>query len=113
MRFYFLFVDLYFLLCYNSYCDNVSFKEADVNYLNELEEFDSSVIYAYESDGKIVIEANGEGTGFVEVFTHTGDCRELIEVTVEYSVFDRIHIMFDEMIENIKNMLGLNTSCVV
>ncbi|MBQ7957921.1 MAG: hypothetical protein IJ279_07775 [Clostridia bacterium] len=87
--------------------DNVTFKEADVNYLNELEEFDSSVIYAYESDGKIVIEANGEGTGFVEVFTHTGDCREMIEVTVEYDFFDRIHIMFDEMIENIKVMFGV------
>ncbi len=56
-----------------------------------------TIAYAYEEDGKIIIEAWGEGTGTIEVYTYSGDILATCEVTVEYTIWDRIRSIFEDM----------------
>ncbi len=56
-----------------------------------------TIAYAYEENGKIIIEAWGEGTGTIEIYTYSGDVLATCEVTVEYTIWDRIRSIFDDM----------------
>lgn len=67
----------------------------------------SPVYWASEEDGKIVIEALGEGTGTVEVYTYSGDILATCEVTVEYTLWDRIRSIFDDIFFWIGLILGI------
>ncbi len=55
-------------------------------------------VWAYEEDGKIIISALGEGSGIVEVYTYSGDLVATCQVTVEYTVWERIRSIFDMII---------------
>ncbi len=55
-------------------------------------------IWAYEEDGKIIISALGEGSGIVEVYTYSGDLVATCQVTVEYTIWERIRSIFDMII---------------
>lgn len=74
--------------------ENASFKGV---YVYDAENEDGIIASAYEEDGKIIIEEWGEGTGTVEVYTVSGDILATCEVTVEYSMWDRIRMIFDEI----------------
>lgn len=74
--------------------ENASFKGV---YVYDAENEDGIIASAYEEDGKIIIEEWGEGIGTVEVYTVSGDILATCEVTVEYSMWDRIRMIFDEI----------------
>lgn len=79
--------------------DNASFNGVYV----EVESWDDmgedwyDAVLAYEEDGKIIIEAIEEGAATVSVYTYSGDVLATCEVTVEYSAWDRIVAIFDEI----------------
>lgn len=85
--------------------DKASFKGVEV-YNADNEDYET-IAYAYEEDGKIYIEACGEGTGTVEVYTYSGDILATCQVTVEYTVWDRIRSIFDNMFFWIELILGI------
>ena len=76
--------------------ENASFKGVEV--YDAYDENDNSVALVYEEDGKIIIEAIDEGTGIVEVYTYSGDLVATCQVTVEYTVWERIRSIFDMII---------------
>ena len=76
--------------------ENASFKGVEV--YDVYDENDNSVALVYEEDGKIIIEATDEGTGIVEVYTYSGDLVATCQVTVEYTVWERIRSIFDMII---------------
>ena len=71
---------------------NASFKGIDVY---SAEDENGIIAYAYEEDGKIIIEAWGEGKGSVEVYTVSGEILATCDVTVEYTMWDRLRSIFD------------------
>lgn len=75
--------------------EDASFKDVYV-YDAYNEEFEA-IAWAYEEDGKIIIEAVSEGTGIVEVQTVSGEVVATCEVTVEYTFWDRIRSIFDNI----------------
>ena len=75
--------------------ENASFKGVSVS--DAYNEDDEAVAWAYEADGKIYIEAVDEGTATIEVRTYSGDILAICEVTVEYSMWDRIVSIFDNI----------------
>lgn len=75
--------------------DDASFKDV---YVSDVYNEDyEAIAWAYEEDGKIIIEAVDEGTGILEVYTVSGDILATCEVTVEYTFWDRIRSIFDDM----------------
>ncbi len=76
--------------------DDASFKDVYVSDVyNENYEI---VAWAYEENGKIIIEAVNEGTGIMEVYTVSGDILATCEITVEYTFWDRIRSIFDSIL---------------
>ncbi len=75
--------------------EDVSFKGVYV--YDAYNEDYETIAYTYEEDGKIIIEACGEGTGTIEVYTYSGDILATCEVTVEYTIWDRIRSIFEDM----------------
>lgn len=76
--------------------EDATFK--DIYIYDAYNEDYETIACAYEEDGKIIIEAWGEGTGAVEVYTYSGDILATCEVTVEYTFWDRIRSIFDSIL---------------
>ncbi|MBQ7957920.1 MAG: hypothetical protein IJ279_07770 [Clostridia bacterium] len=85
---------------------NATYKEICATYSYDIVT-ENEPVNAYEEDGRIIIEGLNEGESTVYVHALLGEVIEEIEVTVEFTFFDRIHKMFDDMIENIRMMFGL------
>lgn len=49
---------------------------------------------------------NDEGAACVEVYIYSGNCRDNIIVTVEYSVFDRFQIFFEVLFADIASIFA-------
>ena len=75
--------------------EDATFK--DIYVYDALNEDYETIAWTYEEDGKIIIEACAEGTGTIEVCTVSGDVLATCEVTVEYTFWDRICVVFEEM----------------
>ncbi len=75
--------------------EDASFK--DVYVYDAYNEDYETIAWTYEEDGKIIIEAVSEGAGIVEVQTVSGEVVATCEVTVEYTFWDRIRSIFDNM----------------
>lgn len=63
-------------------------------------------IWAYEENGKIVVEAMSEGSGIVEVYTYSGDLVATCDVTVEYTFMEKIRSIFDNFFILLASMFG-------
>ncbi len=84
--------------------ENASFKDVYVDVgANDV----FTPVWAYVEDGKIIIEALSEGTGIVEVCTYSGDVIATCQVTVEYSTWDRIVSIFDNIMSWVKFIFGI------
>lgn len=75
--------------------EDATFK--DVYVYDAFNEDYETIAWTYEEDGKIVIEAVSEGTGIIEVCSVSGDILATCEVTVEYTFWDRIRSIFDDI----------------
>ena len=84
--------------------ENASFKDVYVDVgANDV----FTPVWAYEEDGKIIIEALSEGAGIVEVCTYSGDVIATCQVNVEYSTWDRIVSIFDSIMSWLKYIFGI------
>lgn len=75
--------------------EDATFK--DVYVYDAFNEDYETIAWTYEEDGKIVIEAVSEGAGIIEVYSVSGDILATCEVTVEYTFWDRIRSIFDDI----------------
>lgn len=85
--------------------ENATFK--DVEPYAVFDENETLIAYAYIEDGKLYVEACNEGTGILEVYTMSGDVCETCEVTVEYTFFDRIRSIFDNILFWFEVLFGI------
>ncbi len=84
--------------------ENASYKDVYVDVgVNDV----FTPVWAYVEDGKIIIEALSEGAGIVEICTYSGDVIATCEVTVEYTFWDRIRSIFDNMFSWLGFIFGI------